>query len=524
MRFPRLNLQFSLQDGHWVCEQQQGWRVSIEQFAAHLGPKTGFLVLERTLSSGKIEKKALIPVWGAETAEKQALNFPFAFDFEAEKVRTGHYVECLIDGDSLVPSSLEARYHLGRIYLEKGFQKEAEELLFASSAEPTSKPMTHKERAVLESIALSSPSGNKSARALATRLHALYLLDRDWDVFKKDEIAKTEQERTRLESKLAQAVDDREIEAAQKQLDALEPKIKDETVESREAKVELMGDYLGVLGKAKLLDKHEELLILKHLLTFSSNRMFKRRQIELTAPESLADLPKEAIQPGKPVKRPHAEHKQILAPKRSLGTRFTYWRARLANTFPFDYADPRLSEENFKKYYRCIERECKDAQKLESVRKSGLLPMLHHLALFSSGDIKTGAQSLLHELYDCTGIASKIVSTSVTAQEVRAPLPKKEKIDTTTLIKKGVQSLHSLANTAASNAEKDFLSNLGSGYFVGEDKERAKTKGNLFAANSIEAAGDAMTQKVFQDKREDIAIAETPKDKVYRLQSDKELD
>ncbi|MBS0655930.1 MAG: hypothetical protein JSR46_09145, partial [Verrucomicrobia bacterium] len=182
VHFPRHNLHFSLQvqggKEQWVCEEQKGWSLAKEQFAPHLGPETGFLVLERTLPSGKYEQKVLIPVWDPQAVKDRALNFPYSFDFKEENTRTGHFVECTLEANRLVPSSLEARFHVGRIYLEKGFQKDAEDILFDSRAELTNKSMTHKERQALERIVHASFSGNMSGRALSTRLHALYLLER----------------------------------------------------------------------------------------------------------------------------------------------------------------------------------------------------------------------------------------------------------------------------------------------------------------------------------------------------------
>ncbi|MBS0656270.1 MAG: DUF3638 domain-containing protein [Verrucomicrobia bacterium] len=166
-----------------------------------------------------------------------------------------------------------------------------------------------------------------------------------------------------------------------------------------------------------------------------------------------------------------------------------------------------------------------NAKNLDEVRKNGLLPMLHHLAHFSSGETKQGATKLLRDLYFSADIRDEIKAGGVTGKPIEGATatPKKEKVKPEELIKKGVQSLHGLGNTKASDEEKKFLLDLGSSYFEDKKKDRPITKGTLFNTKSIEAAGDKMTEEQFRLKQDDIAIAEQGDDKLYTLKSDKEL-
>src|SRR5262249_29369317 len=149
------------------------------QFLPHFGKSTGFLLLENV----KGEKMALLPVWNPlyenDLEKEQSLHFPYAYDFQDRKVTHGHVVSFDVTEFSLVPKDLEARYYLAKIYLEKSRIDEAEELLFSTAAESTSRKLDERERARLQSLIQEPYSKNIGSRTIKARVRALYLLEKN---------------------------------------------------------------------------------------------------------------------------------------------------------------------------------------------------------------------------------------------------------------------------------------------------------------------------------------------------------
>lgn len=133
IRFPRMGMTIEQAKGKWLLKGQPDWFLAKEQFLPHFGPDTGFLIFE----NAKGEKKTYLPLFGpgpiksgkdAASSPTRSLHFPYSYDFEAKDKRRATCVECRIEGGVIIPATVEARYQLGRIYLEKGYFEEVEEL------------------------------------------------------------------------------------------------------------------------------------------------------------------------------------------------------------------------------------------------------------------------------------------------------------------------------------------------------------------------------------------------------------
>lgn len=183
VRFSRLGMTIEQSKGKWSLKGQSEWSLAKEQFLPHFAPDTGFLIFENS----KGEKKAYLPLWGpgpikqgagAADSSQRSLHFPYSYDFEAKDKRKAVCVECRIQGGVTIPTDAEARYQLARIYLEKGYFEEAEELLFSPEALMTSQQLSSDAELLLRQIVFSSASEDIGSRNIKLRLHALYILEK----------------------------------------------------------------------------------------------------------------------------------------------------------------------------------------------------------------------------------------------------------------------------------------------------------------------------------------------------------
>ena len=127
-----------------------------------------------------MESQKLLPKKDDSSPQQdQAFNFPYEYDFEVTKQRKGRYLEYEVNGDRLIPTSFESRFHLTKIYLEKGYVTDAEELLFDYEAECTHKQFSQEESESLKKIFEILHSGDISTLNIRVRLHAWYLLEKN---------------------------------------------------------------------------------------------------------------------------------------------------------------------------------------------------------------------------------------------------------------------------------------------------------------------------------------------------------
>lgn len=178
--FPRLNISLirDKKKNRFIVEGQPNWFLATEQFVPQLGNSTGFLLLENEEG----QKKAILPVWKCKD-EKSPLGMSYSYEFKAGLTFTGHYIECEVKDNRLIPTSQEARYYMAKVFLEKGSIDEAEALLFAQEAEISHRKLSDEEITFLNDLILEQTSGDIGARNLRIRLHACFLLEKNMAQF-----------------------------------------------------------------------------------------------------------------------------------------------------------------------------------------------------------------------------------------------------------------------------------------------------------------------------------------------------
>lgn len=511
---------------HWA--ENKEWTLSKEQFLPHFGGNTGFLLFE----NAKGKKRALIPVWEPKKEDKKALNFPYVYNHEENTVREGRYVECEVEDNRVVPNSLEARFYLAKIYLEKGEIDWAEELLFAHVAELTHTAFSKEEKKMLTDVINKQVSGDIGARNLRLRMRALYLLERN----------------------LAQFPD---------------PTFKAKwDVDGVTISLELYGNYLQRLMDLRPLDSREELFLLNNNERYSLNPLLQKRKSELEGtaiPDyvSVSETPmswpmltlqsyigarEETVRKGLywtpaglvadkinrfldelgplstlatfPILLPYgiwALATNVLKKttqfvslidryKPTLMEKARYRHARLANTFPFN--PQTVTAEEFKHYYRLLKAESKASRSWNAGTKSGLIQALYQMALFNNDlQVQERAAGLLKDMRD---VAKKpqMPYRGKTAVQV----PKTEKDDPIIHDLQGLVPLKAISSATElvhiSKEKQATLAELGASFLEKEETPpRTVSSENLFSANYPEVT-DKTVANEFKLMKEDVEAAD----------------
>lgn len=476
IEFPRMNLSFKRdQKGIMQCAEKPGWFISEKQFAPHMGKPTGFLTLED--KEGR--KKILLPAFDSEaTVVQDALNFPFAYDFTT-KERSVRYLECELKENHLIPPTLEARYQLAYVYLEKGFTQLAEELLFSNQAEVTSRGLTKEERTILERMVFSPKSKEVSGQKIRIRLHALYLLENDGLTHAEG-----------LSAPLDKAV----------------------VRERQKVKEKIIEEYLTRLGHIKPLEEREERLILKNLVTSSDSDIIEMRLKEFGFLKEVDPYggEKQQIQELKIVAK-NKPHFVKYKPGTSLSSleginpgfavRFQYYLARLSNTFPFDYSDKDELKRGIEKFGYCIVREAESTKSLESAKNNGLLSFCSFLT-FHFEDLN---KELLRRIFDpINNLDEKTMGTKpMLASQV---IPQSSKKNHLGNIEREIAQLNALAFIQPSEDESSFLPTQSALYLQKTQVKAQIPQSKLFAENTPEITDRARNIQ-FAAMREDLAKA-----------------
>lgn len=468
--FTRLGITLEKKDGVFQVVGQEGWHVAKVQFIPHFGQRTGFLVLE----NDKGEKKVLFPAWEPKTKKHHPLNFPYEYEFHAENQRTGRVVECSFVNDKLEPKgNLEARYLLTKLYLEKGFIDIADELLSSFQAEQTSKSYTAEEKTLLEWIALKNVSKDTGSRTIKLQLRALYLLEKNSSQF------------------------------------VLEKPKSDDQFNKR--KVELFREYFSRIGHMKPLDAREELWLLK-----------QQQKERLNIPHlhvRIAELEGKSLQePTSVVSHVKLEPLELEQPaffsfNGSFLDKIRYKISRLSNTFPFNYQN--VSDEEYSKYMPLVEKEARGVKDWQMARKNGLYQALVHMSLFSSNPYLRANCAYLLSSHD--DISTYRGPRGVQFQKSTLPKPTAQP---------GSEGLIQLESIKPSEREKEFLSSLGSNYFVRTERELISSKeplSDIVSPTSAEIK-DKTTQKEFRERAKDLNAAQNlMKEEVYSVHPRKDI-
>lgn len=508
IEFQRMNLSFKRDDqDRFECIQKPGWFLSKSPFAPHV--TTGFLSLENE----KKETKILLPLFAGRDKNryrdepKDALNFSYEYDFNFREQRVS-CAECDLSDGRLVPTSLEARYQLACLYLETGFTDLAEELLFSPQAEVTHRPLSPEEYKILERIAIQPVSSEKSGQNIRCRLHALYLLERD--ALTVGSYAKVLKEQ--------QAVNERTIQQEQ---------------ELKEKKVKLYESYLERLRQITPLDKREEVLILQALCPRSDNPFhlllpksrLAQRQGELTSLDQMVEIPPSQHQvrgrqdipfPETPVstkwsyenskyEEASIYEKESDIPAPSLMKRLAYFKARLSNTFPFDYTNPDELKRGLQTFYPYILREAQSFKSIPQGRKSGFSSFCLLLSISPLAGTKE-VDGLVKSMTD------KYKQTFDTFEDTSSNFPRRvprsKPIPLLSRFKHATQDLAALT-LFSTTPRQDYLIQLRTAYLrTTKVNVQTKEESAIFSDQSFELGdNDVGGHKRFKEMREDLRAA-----------------
>lgn len=403
--FARLGLTLVQKKGAWVQKGAEQWQVAPEQFVAHMYDTKGFVVFTHQDTG---EKRVLFPVWNLE-GDKTSCRY--TFNIAGEPV--GRTVSCRIEDDLLVPDSIEARYYVSRIMLERQNIDVAERLLYAREAEVTSRKLhseasfqhaqlgrklTTQERykaireekriedTHLKNIALNPLFKDSSPRTLRLRMHALYLLTRNEAQFPKEALKEEAIEETAPP-----------------------------TPSELKAQVHLALDYLALVADARALEPHQELIALqsieravqKQLIRQAGDAHIDRLDDDIVAihikkiQERISAL-KEKLKTAEPVENQPVVAKStattlIGGEKFEVDDQARYRMHRLEKQFPFN--PQALTYGEFRKNLPFIVWECDHCTSFEAAKTSNMVSLLEQLSQFSDHPyIRSAAQALLNQL------------------------------------------------------------------------------------------------------------------------------
>lgn len=462
----------------WKFVEQEGWELANEQFVPHFGQSTGFLVFQN--KEKPEQKKVLLPVWNPIESRKMSLNFPYLYNFDSQNTRHGKFVEFGISKNRLVPKSLEGRFYLARIYLEKGYTDDAEDLLFAHESISTHRKLTSEETSILEKIIYSQTSKSNASRNLVLRLRALYIIEKNKKQFPKEQVD-----------------------------DASTEEIKEENLEQIKIKLRLVNEYLGRINHIRPLPQTEELLILRNLLEQVKKRNNKeKKQLDITKiTRRINDLDGTNVgdrfieqqnfeTTGKFIL---SQKSVILEPK--LKAKISYWFHRKAKTFPFD--PTRVSQDNFLSYESLINQECDRVRNWKDASNSGLVQTLYCMAYFSEHEeIRNRAKHLLNKIDNRLG-SERLAVAQRRLNEPSLQSSKAEQQNNVIYIKRELPAIQMIEEISEERA--NFSKEKASEYLNSEPTLKHGST-DLFEDTCVERI-DETTKNKFENTRQDTEIA-----------------
>ncbi len=433
----RLGVSFVRENTVWKLASDTAWRVAEEQTLDRFGDKTGFIVLENS----KGQKKALLPV------REVGSDGRYIFSEDDLHVR---YVECDIVQEKLVPKTLEARYQLARVYLQKEMVDEAESLLFSPLAEKTTASLTDSERAILEACVMWKEAAHVP-RAHRIQMRALLLLVKDNAQFpSKEGDGKNYLNHETLEPILkayfrkASRTPQLPIQDELFLLEKIQPHLQEMQKVCAIRSLELGGEPLAC--------------------PFEDARIQPSFFVKLLAKAAPILLPiGKKILALRNVKETRKEFDKILEAKRPTSRdKLRYTVFRLQKRFPFDETNP--GPDDLKRYRDLLLQECRGSLWNSGVR-SGLVPFLHHLAHFHSDEkcreLGAGLLALIPTVEQASAVLGEPVQKEVEALN-RANRLTKTSVPQTLLpafhaLQRGAQELLSIGYIKASAKASTFL-------------------------------------------------------------------
>jgi hypothetical protein len=295
VEFPRLNLKLLRAKNAWYLEGQEDWKLAAPQSIPSLRQKGGFLLLENAKTK---TQRAIFPMLDPQklpTAQPMgdedkvgSWGIPYTYDFpkSAEPIKTAEY-EVLPTEGRIVPKDYSARFYLAKIYLERGYTDDAENLMKDILALAPQKKFSSEEQLLLTKLSDNPASGDRGVRVVRLRVLALAMLEANklqfpvqptTDLAKKEETAEAKQERQKTEEKL-----------------------KEEKKEHLTQQRELIFVYLQKTRSVEPIDARQEILLLSSLIPqFKEFGLdvapFVARAKELEE-EQIADSPADKVLP-----------------------------------------------------------------------------------------------------------------------------------------------------------------------------------------------------------------------------------
>lgn len=489
IEFNNLNLTLENKGNKWILAQDERWALAEEQFVPNFGQGSGFLVFENAAG----EKKVVFPLYEPMIKSvDQSLNFSYDYDF-SNSITSSQYIECSFVKNELVPTSEEARYYLAKIYLEKGFIDEAEQLMFAHEAELNHRAYSNSEILLLSSLCRQS-SKDIGGRNLRIRMRALYLLIRN-----------DEQFRVRT--------DNQDLNQRPWQVPAIHAVIS-----------VLLADYLKKLDQIKFLDPREEIFILENIADEKIKPMVETRlrQLRSEFSDHHDDIQLGHSSVGAPFNKPYETNINLgnyNAPPAhsSWRDKIRYYWARLHNTFPFDPVT--ITGEDFGIYYELIRKECEtvnDQAQWNKIRNNGLIQALVALRWFSPyPTVKENAAFLLNRLF-----VSKLETSSIyQGMPVRpAPLPNHKRVV------RFIHDLEMLNNVQPSSdaikkeGQSSYLTDLSNSYFDKSITSENSVDGEKLFSSTYPEVVDPTIQAQFKKAKTEIQKANLQQE-IYAIKS-----
>lgn len=483
--YTRHGLVFRLQNGRYVLEQDPSWHIAKTQYLPHFGPTTGYLLLENE----KGEKKALLPVWKAKhipepRKQELSLHFPYIYDIRDASTLNARHVAYNVTDEGLIPTTLEARYYLAKIYLEKGRVHDACALLSGTAAENCSKKCSKEEEEHLLELATTQYSHDTGSGTIRVKMQALAIL-----------------EKNALQFQTANAP-------------TPEQTAEDERIFTK--KVTLWARYHNRLGHIAPIPKEDELAILRSLDGKCKNPVLRNRIDELTGVQQ--DLKPSVEEKFLESSLPSSSGPPKIPDLSSPFEKMAYQAARKAGRFPFDPLA--MTYEEMQTYYPMLEMEVESIYKASTAIESGLYQTLYHLAFFSKEErIQKAATYLIQKIGTNDGFWKWIFSSPVTISRKKQLNHPRTLDGTKPAQNQADYSAHFLQNRLLRAQDADLLHGLLINHMVEHSEELAPSDSSLFDPNCPQAA-DKATKKQFQERTLDLMAAQNAtREKTYSLKN-----
>ncbi len=448
----------------------------------------GFLVLKYEDK----KKKVLLPLWNciAPLREDKNYSLHFSYDYYFSDELKQHFVECDLIGNKVIPKTIQARFHLARIYIQTGNIDEAEELLFAVEAASTHKKLSENELAILEEISLLT-FGDIGSRTLRIRLRALYLM---------------------FKNKVQFSPSKQNIYLCLSHYNGL------------------VNDYISRLNHIEPIDPVEELFLLRLM----QGQKIAKRITEL-APQDEGFAA--SVKMGGYVDNPKLNYFDDVRNKVSFTMALEpvheklYDEARKDKTFPFDIIH--ATWDQVQPYGLLMQMEVEELTlELDFVQfqkkgfESGFIQGILAMALQGNGDPKKFAQNLCREVFRHDRIKTILRQRAEPRIRVIGPavpgLPEISLADAGAILR----DLPTLINVQATENEGEFLDQLAVQTFEIREKpmvEQLEGEAPFLSKNSPEIK-DETTKVKFEQTRKDIdAAKKMMKGTTYTLKAGKDM-